>query len=178
MDLDSIDDFSRTFVDLLFAEYPEWRVLAANERREGKQDCALIVVHPAAEADLIGTLWISTDDSEVTVGLDNYHEHFNPWNIDPPPDGSCEWNECLAALDFIRRIITEEVAIVSVVSRGMCAGAWCETRTDAAAMTVETLTARIGKSVWAPLPDGRSTDTVRVRSWRGTLNRDLSLVAQ
>lgn len=174
MDLNSLDPFSRSFCDLLFAEYPHWLALTKSECGGGEHNFALTVVPPPVAADLSDELWISTENSEVTVGFDYFHQHFNPWNIGSPPDGTPEWDERLAALDFIRAFIGEELALVSLMRDDRCLGAWPEIRKAAITLTTETLSPE--NSVWMPLPEDRPAKTLRIRSWNGTLNRDLNLM--
>jgi hypothetical protein len=173
VDLGYLDAFSRSFCELLFAQYPQWRSLTTNRRECGEHDYAMTFVPPPAEADLSDELWISTENSEVTVGIDYFHQHFNPWNIGSPPGGTAEWDERVAALHFIHAIIGEELALVSLMMDDRCLGAWPEIRTAAIALTPETLSPE--NSVWMPLPEDRPAKTLRIRSWNGTLNRDLNI---
>jgi hypothetical protein len=178
MDLDRLDFFSRTFADLLFASYPEWIALAANERQVGQQEDYLVVVVPGeSQADLNEPLWITTNDNEITVGIDSYHLHFNEWPKSSFDSSVHEWDGHRAALDFVKSVIEEKTAIVTVWSDGRNAGGWCEPRERALSMTIENVGLDVRNSLHMPLPSHPGVDNVfRIRSWKGSLNRDLGNV--
>jgi hypothetical protein len=174
MDLNALDAFSREFAELLFLSHPDWIARATNERKAGEEQGHLFVVVPAEpQADLSESLRISTDDKEVTVGIGDYHRHFNEGALGIDPTDL--HGVYRAALDFVQGIVAEEIAIVSIWKNGRNAGAWCKSKAGALSMTADNPgDGDLGSSIWQPLPNDPGTDTlVRIRSWRGSLNRDL-----
>ena len=81
LDMNALDAFSGTFAELLFVSHPDWVKWATGERKAGDQYEYLYVVIPGeSHADLKDPLWITTEQNEVTVGIDVYHQHFNDWS--------------------------------------------------------------------------------------------------
>ena len=174
--MNALDAFSRTFAELLFVSHPDWVKWATNEGEASDQHQYLIVVIPAeSQADLKDTLWISTDENGVAIGIDAYHQHFHEWSHGV--DSTDTLGVHRAALKFVEEIIAEEIAVVSIWSNELNAGAWCEPKARAMSMTAKDVAAGIsGSSVWTPLPDRPVTSSfLRIRSWKGSLNRELPL---
>jgi hypothetical protein len=130
------------FARMLFAAYPDWRGYA--QVREGDSDPYLWVeVPPPFEADLNGPLWISAQGGEITLGIDYSHVHFG-W----PPDVYDD------ALEHVRDLIDERL-----VTYGQFIGEWLQC-------------AGAEKSEDAIRVTNLQVSKLRVRSWRGTHNRD------
>jgi hypothetical protein len=131
------------FARMLFAAYPDWRAHAKLEEDDDGKSHLWVEVAPLAEADLNGPLWITTDGGEVTVGIDYSHAHFD-W----PPD---EYSD---ALEHIDDLLNERL-----VTYGKFKGEWLQSGGV--------------QSHEEPLrvPD-LEVSKLRVRSWRGTHNRD------
>ena len=176
LDMNALDAFSRTFAELLFVSHPDWVKCATGEREASDPYEYLSVVIPGeSQADLKDPLWITTEQNGVTVGIDTYHQHFNDWSSGV--DSTDALGVHRAALKFVEEIIAEEIAVVSIWSNDMNAGAWCEPKDRAMSMTAKDVAAGIsGSSVWTPLPDRPVTSSfLRIRSWKGSLNRELPL---
>lgn len=130
------------FARTLFAAYPDWRGYA--QVRGGDDDPYLWVeVPPPLEADLNGPLWISTHGGEITVGVDYAHGHFG-W----PPDAYDD------ALEHIRDLIDERL-----LTYGQFIGEWLQS-------------AGVQKSEEPIRVTNLRVSRLRVRSWRGSHNRD------
>ena len=147
MDLHSLDAASK-----LFDMFPEWRSLArAGKAEDGSEFLVIDVVAPP-QANVEYGLSVDTAGGEVTVGFDYYHAHFDQWVGDGENIGT------RAAVAFIRQIVSEEVAVAS----------WWKGAEWKGSITVPA----------GALPEKSWTtdfDRIRVRSWRGTLNADLSV---
>ena len=147
-----MDPFSLATANEIFAAFPEWRSFAREERADDGSTFLVVEVLPPDEANVERGLVIDTSNREVTVVFDCFHSHFERWRGDGDHFGA------QAALEFVEGIINERVAVVSwwqgAVWRGsslLAAGA-------------------------APKPPSwqAESDHVRVRSWKGSLNVDIS----
>ena len=112
----------------------------------------VIEVTPPPQAKVEHGLVIDTSNSEVTVGFDSYHSHFDDWVGDGEQFGT------KAAIEFIKQIIFERTAVVSW---------WQGTEWRGSAQ----LEAGAKSAVPSWATEGQY-DRVRIRSWRGTLNAD------
>jgi hypothetical protein len=153
--LPSMNAFSEAVSEALFAAFPHWRPLARTESSE-EGDSYLVVEVPAlAEADVQRGLLILTSNEEITVGFDFYHSHFN---------GSISDGEAFgmeAALEFIQRVIAEEIAVVSWwLDEKLRGSAQIDAGASPATVT------------WGSLG---AFNRIRVRSWRGSLNADIDV---
>ncbi len=147
MDLSELDEFSRRYGDSLFSVHPEWRKFARQQRDDRSGTVFLVVeVPPPAGADGDLPLSIFTDNEEVTVVFDCFHTHYG-W-----PDASFE-----DPLVLVHQILNEEISVASVWTGDEWRGS--ELIQPGALPEPEE---------WSP-PITR----VRVRSWKGTDNRDL-----
>jgi hypothetical protein len=145
-----LNAFSRAFADHLFRAFPEWRALARVEREDGEETGYLIVEVPSASG-AAEPLSVWTVDDEVTVSFDAFHTHF--WW----PVGEAEVSSAEDPITFIREILTETLVVVSWWNEG-------EARRSTAQPAAEAV----------ELSGGRERITrARVRSWKGTFDREV-----
>ena len=94
---EDLDDFSRSFAEPLFAEFPELR-----EHAQIENGVLLIDFHPGIHREDVRA-FLSTDYGEITIGLGKWHTHFD-W---PPYEGHLPHHtDPLAAL---RGILADEL---------------------------------------------------------------------
>ena len=93
--------------DALFAVFPEWRALARTDVGEEGIEFMVVEITPPLAANVEHGLVIDTSNAEVTVGFDCYHSHFDDWLGDGANFGTT------AAIEFIKQIIYEKIAVVS-----------------------------------------------------------------
>jgi hypothetical protein len=153
MDIAQLDEYSRRFAAVLFAAHPEWREFASVDTIEGGDEGALLIeVSPAHPRDIKGPLYVSTDGEEITVGFDIHHTHFDRFANDEEAEAFSE------ALAFIADLLAECVAVISWWDGDVCRGSTSfATGTEAGTPS---------------LP--RNAKTARIRSWRGTYDRDIA----
>jgi hypothetical protein len=96
-------------------------------------------------------LIVYTEDFEVTVVFASFHNHFD-W----PVDDVDLWTN---ALSFVGAILNEDVAAASGWNEDKWAGSWLVNR---------------GEPI-SPPTNLSPMKTIRVRSWNGTLNQDLTV---
>jgi hypothetical protein len=131
--------------------FPDWECFAAKETWKGSDPYLVVTVPPPPEAKTELPLRISTWDEEVTVDFDYYHTHFDRWN---PDDGDDRHN---SALLYVRAILEEKIAAAS----------WWQ---DDKCKICSQLEPGDSLAPWLKI----SYSKVRVRSWRGTHNADMS----
>ena len=152
MDNTQLNEYSRRFADVLFTAYPEWREFASVDTAEDVDEGTLVVqVSPPRPRDIQWPLHISTDGEEITVGFDSYHRHFNRYGEDDEAEGYAE------ALAFIADLLAERVAVISW---------WNGDEWRGSSTFVP------GADVVTP-PWAIKAKTVRVRSWKGTYDKDI-----
>jgi hypothetical protein len=148
-----LDSYSRDFADHFFQVFPEWRPLARVHGDESSATGYLVVEVPLTpESRMAEALCVSTVGDEVTVFVDTFHHHF-AWPAD----------EAVATDDddpiiFVREIVAEAVIVVSWWNGDEWLGS--ELRP----------VAEIAK----PFDRYNHATQVRVRSWNGTFNRDVT----
>lgn len=147
-----MDPFSLAAADEIFAAFPEWRALAREEQADDGTCFLVIEVKAPLEANVEHGLIVDTQNREVTVGFDCYHSHFDQWVGDGDHFGT------QAALEFIKQVLNERVAVVS----------WWQDEKWCGSSQVEAGT--------SPQPPWWQTrfNRIRIRSWKGTLNADIS----
>ena len=145
-------DRALSSVELLFAEFPAWRSLAKREVDTDGSEYTVVEIPPPAEANVEHGLVIDTSNDEVTVGFDAYHSHFNDWVGDGNQFGT------QAAIEFIRQVVEEKVAVISW---------WYGDQWRGSAQL------EAGAPVEPPSWVGAEAyNRFRVRSWNGTFNVD------
>jgi hypothetical protein len=138
--------------ELLFAAFPGWRRFARTETAEDGGAYTVIEVPAPVAAKVEHGLFIDTSNQEVTVGFDFYHSHFDDW----VGDVDCVGTQ--AALEFIKQVISERVAVVS----------WWNDDTWCGSVQIEAGTTPEVPSWAAP----GSYNRIRIRSWKGSYNVD------
>lgn len=147
-----MDSQSQHAMSALFESFPDWRSLARTERAEDGTDFLVLEIAPPPGADVQHCLTVDTAGGEVTVSFDYYHAHFNESIGDGERFGTT------AAVEFIRQIVNEKVAIVS----------WW--KGDEWRASAESSAGSHPEMNWAS-----DFDRIRIRSWRGTLNADIEV---
>lgn len=147
-----MDRFSQTTAEEIFASFPEWRALAREEQADDGSAFLVIEVAPPREANVEHGLIVDTANQEVTVGFDCYHSHYDQW----VGDGEHVGTE--AALEFVKRIINERVAVVSWWQNELWRGS-----------------AQLEAGASPELPSWQTSfNRIRIRSWKGALNADVN----
>lgn len=147
-----MDPFSAAASEQIFAAFPEWRAIAREEQAGDGSSFLVVEVTPPATAMVEHGLVIDTANQEVTVGFDCYHTHFDE------SIGDGERFGIEAALEFVRQIVNERVAVVS----------WWDGDNWRASTDLEA-----GSELETPEWMKKSFDRIRVRSWKGSLNADI-----
>ena len=149
-----MDEFSLAIAEELFASFPQWRAFARSEQAEDGTAYVIVEVPPPPEAHVEHGLVIDTSNGEITVGFDFYHAQFDQCSDDIKCVGA------QPAIEFIERIMSERVAIVSW---------WLNERWRGAAQL------EAGASPETPAWARPGTfNRIRIRSWKGSLNADIS----
>lgn len=104
MEAHLLSDFSRLCAERILTVHPEWAEFARVVDAEHPDGGIVRFEVPSQSVVHTHTLFISTDDDELTVGLDNYHTHFEPY---APTDEEVVDE----ALDFIQGILEERYLI-------------------------------------------------------------------
>jgi hypothetical protein len=148
-----LDRFSERFAGVLFQRFPDWRQFEKVTPIEGQALGYLVVQVPASPfAMLERGLGIYTYDEEVTVALDHGHSHFN-WPLAPEEAGNA-WSDPLV---FIEDILEERVGVVSW---------WKDDKWQGSSTFLK------GENPGWERHD--PSNRIRLRSWQGTLNADMS----
>jgi len=143
---------SHVSAEALFAVFPDWRSLARIGTGDNGERCVIVEVPPPSEANVEHGLIIEHSTGEITVGFDCYHAHFAHW------EGEDDLSGAEGALDFIRKLVSERLVILSWWDGDR----WCGSAQLEADVPPEA-------PEWA-IPG--SYDRIRVRSWSGALNVD------
>lgn len=138
----------RHTLEPVFGIFPKWRALLRTATAGDGSAFQVLEVPAPVGSDAAAGLLVSTDDDRISVSFDVYQSHFDDW---AGPAG---------ALDFIRQLVTEHVAVVSWWSGGR----WCGCGRLTAGQRPEVPS-------WAA---NMAVDGIRVRSWRGALNADVA----
>jgi len=151
IDLSRLNDHSRRFAILLFREWPEWVAHARYDPYEDFEKEALLVEVPRPCDGSRHGLFITTSEWEISVGFgESFHTRFGVGGDGDPGDFYAE------AMAFLRDFVAEDVVVATASQGGEWLGAWRidRRREDPEALDVE---------------DGVE---LRIRSWRGTHDRD------
>jgi hypothetical protein len=145
-----MDRFSKQAADEFLAAFPEWREFARLEQRDDGSSYFVLQIKPPSQAAVDHGLLVHTDNEEVTVGFDFYHSHFDSMVGDGEHFGTT------AAVEFVRQVVSERVAVAS----------WWLGESWAGSAQIEAGDRPHAKFV-------KDHDRIRVRSWRGTFNADI-----
>jgi hypothetical protein len=152
IDVSRLNDHSRAFAQLLFREFPEWLCHARYDPFEDFEKEALLVEVPRPVGDGCYGLFITTSEWEIAVGFgENFHTRFGVSGENDREDFR------MRALAFIRDFVQERLVLVTAHEGNQWLGAWVERPGHPKLMLDE-------------LAPGES---LRMRSWCGTLDRDL-----
>jgi hypothetical protein len=163
VDFDELDEMSQSFAKRLFELHPDLQPYA--RAQDGGHDSRLkwlkVEVPSPAGSSLRGPLYVDTDD-EITIALDYWHSHFD-WPSNHPDRLKDD------ALQVIEALLVERVAVVSHWAGDEWAG-------SALAEVGPDLESEVKRPGWpgASKTVARQITRVRVRSWRGTLDRDIA----
>lgn len=149
--LDGLNEFSQRFCETLFSCFPEFRDHAKIDESQDVDPGTLVVEVPCANDKVDLGLWISTENTEVTIGFDSYHGHFGSWT------GASEKESFRDAIEFVRKILHEEALAV----------AWFENDKPLGETWIAPGSEVNPGSQW----NSHATN-VRVRSWLGTYDED------
>ena len=153
LDVSRLNDHSRTFAQHLFREFPDWLRYARFDPYEEFEKEALLVEVPRPARDARHGLFITTSEWEVSVGFgENFHTRFGVSGQDE--DGDFHGR----ALAFIRDFVAEKLVLVTAFENDQWLGAW---------------TVRVSED-GLPEQDREEGVTLRIRSWKGTWDRDLA----
>lgn len=153
IDLARLNDHSRHFASLLFRQWPEWIRHARFDPYEDFEKEALLVEVPRPVDGSSHGLFITTSEWEISVGFgESFHTRFGAAGDGGGGDFYAE------ALAFIRDFVDEHVVLATASQDGEWLGSWRidRRRDDPAAVAVE------------------PGVTVRIRSWRGTWDREVA----
>jgi hypothetical protein len=147
-----LDGFSESFAKVLFDRFPDWRQFGeATPIEDGTAYLAVQVPAPPSSM-LERGLGVFTYDGEVTVALDHGHQHFN-W----PPAPEAAGNAWADPLVCIGDLLEERMGAVSW---------WKDDK------WLGSSTFRKGeKPGWK---NHDASNRIRLRSWHGGLNADMS----
>lgn len=152
LDVSKLNDHSREFAQRLFREFPDWIRHARFDPYEEFEKEALLVEVPRPAADGRNGLFITTSEWEVAVGFgENFHTRFGAADETGDPDFQGR------AIAFIRDFVSEELVLVTAWQESEWLGAW----------TVPVAGGMV------PEQDKEDGVSLRVRSWKGTHDRDV-----
>jgi len=137
----------RHTLDPVLGLFPKWRPLLRTATADDGSSFEVLEVPAPESSDAAAGLLVSTANGGITVSFDVHDSHFDGWTGDA------------GALEFIRRLVTERLAVVSWWSGGR----WCGSGQVEAGQRPEVPSRLTGMGI----------DRIRVRSWRGALNADV-----
>lgn len=106
--MSGFNQYANRFAEFLFAEFPTFRELATLDETAGVDPGSLILkIEPPPKREKC-VFWISTDRSEITVGFDEFHTHFE-WPNESP-------------IEFIKDVMAERIVIEVRVRDGVWSG--------------------------------------------------------
>ncbi|MCB1181872.1 hypothetical protein KDM41_00410 [bacterium] len=153
LDLQNLNDHSRQFAMRLFRRWPEWHRLSRFDPYEEFEKEALLVEVPRPRDGSSHGLFITTSEWEISIGFgESFHTRFGSDGSDDP--GSF-YDEAMA---FLEGFVAERIVVAVAFEDGEWLGSW---RIDLAQESLDDV---------QPAPG----ETVRVRSWLGTWDRDLT----
>ena len=146
-----MDVFSAQVAAQIFAAFPEWRSKAGEEKAPDGTSYLVLRIAPPPESKADHPLHIDTSNHEVTVGFDSCHSHYDSWISDSGTSFGAD-----AAIDFVKKLLAEEVVVISC---------WSGDKWRGSAQSEPTGNFKEHLFV-------HSSDTIRVKSWRGTYSRE------
>jgi hypothetical protein len=158
IDLDRLNDHSRQFAKLLFAQWPEWLQHARFDPYEDFEKEALLVEVPRPVDGSSHGLYITTSEWEVSVGFgENFHTRFGTSGESEGEGKNGGVDFYQQAIDFIRDFVEEKCVLATAYQDKEWLGAW---KIDLAREPLDTLEVEPGV-------------VVRIRSWLGGHDREV-----
>ena len=152
LDLQNLNDHSRQFAVRLFRQWPEWHRLSRFDPYEEFEKEALLVEVPRPTDGSSHGLFITTSEWEISIGYgESFHTRFGT-NGD---EGSTSFYD--DAMAFLEGFVAEKIVVAVAFEGGEWLGSW---RIDLECESLDDVTPGPG-------------ETVHIRSWRGTWDRDL-----
>jgi hypothetical protein len=142
-------------LEAVLQAFPEWRPLVRVETAEDGSPIEVLEVQAPRQAQVERGLGVDTSGGELTITFDFYHAHF------PEGVGDGTHFGAAAGVEFIRKLVAEQVAVMSWWEGERCFGF-----------------SHLEAGEKPELPSwaaGAAVDRLRVRSWRGTLNADVEV---
>jgi hypothetical protein len=156
IDLERLNDHSRQFATLLFRKWPEWLQHARFDPYEDFEKEALLVEVPRPADGGRHGLFITTSEWEVSVGFgETFHTRFGQSGDDGPRDFYAE------AIEFLEDFTEERIVLAIAYQDGEWLGAW---KVDLRHESLDDQ--EVGEG-----------ENLKIRSWRGTHDRDLAAPA-
>jgi hypothetical protein len=158
IDLERLNDHSRQFARLLFAQWPEWIQYARFDPYEDFEKEALLVEVPRPVDGSSHGLYITTSEWEISVGFgENFHTRFGTTgdNDDGAAEGAVDFYQ--EAIKFIRNFVDEEFALATAYQDKEWLGAW---KIDLRRESLDEVEVEPGV-------------LVKIRSWRGRHDREI-----
>ena len=152
--LSELDEYSRSFLDVLLQHFPQWRSAARIAECDGVISLWLEIAAPSAA---FGSLWISTEYGEVTVGVGSYHTHFATYEPATDQDAFRQ------ATEFIGDLISERL-VLALAMKGEC---YCCGWVQFPGSTIEAPASTLGVA-----------DRVVLRSWNASIDRELAVTGR
>jgi hypothetical protein len=138
------------FFEALLTRHEAWPRLPLVEREgRGWQGTALIVP-PLPESDLVGGLDIEEVGAEITISLDHSHIHMG-WPLSSMDQAGDVWADPIAMIDAI------------LCERVLSASGWIDGKLRVGSLH------KVGEPLDLMVP---KLQRLRIRSWRGTFDRD------
>lgn len=99
-----VNQFTERFIQVFLQEFPQWEnYIQIMQDDERYSDGTIYIEIPAPNIMKNGSIRVTTDNNEVTIGFYDYHDHFI----------SLDENEGFEeAINFIKDIINEKKAVV------------------------------------------------------------------
>lgn len=153
LDVSRLNDHSRAFAQQLFREFPDWLRYGRFDPYEEFEKEALLVEVPRPASDGRNGLFITTSEWEISVGFgENFHTRFGVSDR----EGGDDFHR--HAIKFVRDFVDEALVLVTAWQDGEWLGAWTVRVVDGA----------------VPEQDKDDGVGLRIRSWKGTYDRDIS----
>ena len=152
IDLERLNDHSRQFATQLFRRWPEWIQHARFDPYEDFEKEALLIEVPRPVDGSGHGLFITTSEWEISVGFgENFHTRFG---ISGENSDGNFYDE---ALGFIADFVAERLVVAIAYQEKEWLGSW---KIDLAKESLDEIEVGPG-------------ETVKIRSWLGTYNREL-----
>ncbi len=90
MNQENLNAYSRAFYEHLLVAKPEWGLLAEEEDDKNATRGSLVIKIESPNPEVENPLCIYTDNDEVTIVFDTYHQHFGMWDREISEDNFCE----------------------------------------------------------------------------------------